>query len=81
MGRAPGRQRIIDRVSEELDLPEESVAESRAVMREYGNTAAPAVLAVLGRLMDARPLRPGEHGVVMAFGPGATVWSVLLRGA
>jgi predicted naringenin-chalcone synthase len=77
----PGGRRIIDRVSEEIGLPEESVAESRAVMREYGNTAAPAVLAVLGRLMDARPPRPGEHGLVMAFGPGATVWSVLLRGA
>jgi predicted naringenin-chalcone synthase len=77
----PGGRRIIDRVSEELDLPDESVAESRAVMREYGNTAAPAVLAVLQRLQDARPLRAGEHGVAMAFGPGATVWCVLLRGA
>ncbi|WP_141584118.1 type III polyketide synthase [Actinomadura sp. WMMA1423] len=77
----PGGRRILDRVSEELDLPRESVDESRAVMREYGNTAAPAVLAVLGRLQDSRPLGPGEYGVAMAFGPGATVWSVLLRGA
>ncbi|MGK5554477.1 3-oxoacyl-[acyl-carrier-protein] synthase III C-terminal domain-containing protein [Actinomadura kijaniata] len=77
----PGGRRIIDRVTEELGLPDESVAASRAVMREYGNTAAPAVLAVLARLQEERPLGPGEHGVAMAFGPGATVWAVLLRGA
>lgn len=77
----PGGRRIIDRVGEELDLPADSVEVSRAVMREYGNTAAPAVLGVLGRLHDSRPLAPGEHGVALAFGPGATIWAVLLRGA
>ncbi|MFG2000303.1 type III polyketide synthase [Spirillospora sp. NPDC048911] len=77
----PGGRRIIDRVGEELDLPADSVEVSRAVMREYGNTAAPAVLGVLGRLHDSRPLAAGEHGVALAFGPGATVWAVLLRGA
>jgi predicted naringenin-chalcone synthase len=50
-------------------------------MREYGNTAAPAVLGVMERLQAATPLAPGEHGVALAFGPGATIWSVLLRGA
>jgi alkylresorcinol/alkylpyrone synthase len=77
----PGGRRIIDRVTEELDLPPDSVDMSRAVMREYGNTAAAAVLGVLERLQDSRPLGPGEHGVALAFGPGATLWSVLLRGA
>ncbi|TDD87660.1 hypothetical protein E1293_07545 [Actinomadura darangshiensis] len=77
----PGGRRIIDRVSAELDLPEDSVAVARTVMREYGNTAAPAVLDVLGRLQASRPLASGEHGVAMAFGPGATIWTVLLRGA
>ncbi|QXJ22369.1 hypothetical protein AGRA3207_003359 [Actinomadura graeca] len=77
----PGGRRIIDRVTAELDLPADSVEVSRAVMREYGNTAAPAVLGVLGRLQDTMPLAAGEHGVALAFGPGATIWAVLLRGA
>ncbi len=77
----PGGRRIIDRVVEELDLPEDSVAVSRAVMREYGNTAASAVLGVLERLQGSRPLAPGEYGTALAFGPGATIWAVLLRGA
>jgi alkylresorcinol/alkylpyrone synthase len=77
----PGGRRIIDRVAEELALPAGSIDASRAVLREYGNTAAPAVMGVLGRLQDSHPLARGEHGVALAFGPGMTIWAVLLRGA
>ncbi|GAA4056336.1 type III polyketide synthase [Actinomadura miaoliensis] len=77
----PGGRRIIDRVGEVCDVPETSLAASRAVMRDYGNTAAPAVLGVLENLQKSRPLGRGEHGVAMAFGPGATVCVMLLRGA
>jgi alkylresorcinol/alkylpyrone synthase len=77
----PGGRRILDRVEEALGLPESSMAVSRATMREFGNTAAPAVLGVLERLTSARPLAPGQHGVALAFGPGATIWALLLRGA
>lgn len=77
----PGGRRVVERVAEELRVDEESVAASRQVMRDYGNTAAPAVLAVLDHLQGARPLGTGEYGVALAFGPGATIWTVLLRGA
>ncbi|MFJ5266733.1 type III polyketide synthase [Streptomyces sp. NPDC088387] len=77
----PGGRRILDRVEEAIGLPGDSLAVARAEMREYGNTAAPAVLGVLRRLQSTRPLGPAEHGVVLAFGPGATIWAVLLRGA
>jgi predicted naringenin-chalcone synthase len=76
----PGGRRVIERVAEELGIAEESVEASRRVMRDYGNTAAPAVLAVLDRLQGARPLGADEYGVALAFGPGATIWTVLLRG-
>lgn len=76
----PGGRRILDRVAETLGLPESSVAVARGAMRDYGNTAAPAVLGVVERLQRARPLGPGQHGVALAFGPGATIWSLLLRG-
>ena len=77
----PGGRRIIERVAEEANIPEFSVDAAREVMREYGNAVGPAVLMVLERLQDADPLPSGEYGVVLAFGPGATVWTVLLRGA
>jgi predicted naringenin-chalcone synthase len=77
----PGGRRILDRVEEALKLPESSMAVSRATMREFGNTAAPAVLGVLERLQSGTPLGTGQHGVALAFGPGATIWALLLRGA
>lgn len=77
----PGGRRVIDRVAAELRVDEESVEASRSVMRRYGNIAAPAVMAVLDRLRCARPLATDEYGVALAFGPGVTIWSVLLRGA
>jgi alkylresorcinol/alkylpyrone synthase len=76
----PGGRRVLDRVDEALGLPDASMAVSRATMREYGNTAAPAVLGVVERMQMINPLGPGQHGVVLAFGPGATIWSLLLRG-
>ncbi|MGX1914117.1 type III polyketide synthase [Streptomyces phaeochromogenes] len=76
----PGGRRILDRVEEALALPSESVDAARASMRAHGNTAAPAVLAVLRDLQESRPLAPGRHGVALAFGPGATIWAMLLRG-
>jgi predicted naringenin-chalcone synthase len=77
----PGGRRILDRVEEALDLPEYSMTVARSAMRVHGNTAAPAVLGVLEQLQSSRPLGPGQHGVVLAFGPGATIWALLLRGA
>jgi predicted naringenin-chalcone synthase len=77
----PGGRRILDRVEETLNLPAHDMAVARAAMREWGNTAAPAVLGVLSRLQQDRPLTRGEYGVVLAFGPGATIWALLLRGA
>jgi predicted naringenin-chalcone synthase len=77
----PGGRRILDRVEEALALPQDSIAVARAAMRDWGNTAAPAVLGVLERLQAAAPLAPGQHGMALAFGPGATIWALLLRGA
>ncbi|MFC6020911.1 type III polyketide synthase [Plantactinospora solaniradicis] len=77
----PGGRRILDQVEDALALPEASVRASRAAMGAWGNTAAPAVLGVLERLLSSAPLESGQHGVALAFGPGATIWSLLLRGA
>lgn len=77
----PGGRRVINRVAETLALPDACVDASREVLRTSGNTAGPAVLFVLEQMTETMPLKPGEHGVMLAFGPGATVWTMLLRGA
>lgn len=76
----PGGRRVIDRVVDVLGIDGFSEDVSRAVMRDYGNTAAPAVLAVLEQLQQTKPLNDGDYGMALAFGPGATIWTVLLRG-
>lgn len=77
----PGGRRVINRVAETLKMPDVCVEASREILRTSGNTAGPAVLFVLEEMTKTMPLRPGEHGVMLAFGPGATVWTMLLRGA
>lgn len=77
----PGGRRIVERVANALQLPELSVETSLGVMRDYGNVLGATVLMVVERLSAARPLGPGEHGVALAFGPGATIWTALFRGA
>lgn len=77
----PGGRRIIEQVTDELHLPDASAEAARAELRENGNTISAAVLLVLRRLQQAHPLAPGQHGMALAFGPGATIWAVLFTGS
>jgi predicted naringenin-chalcone synthase len=77
----PGGRAIIDKVATALSLDEAAVAASREVLREAGNMSSATVLFVLAALMDrAKPgPAPGERVAALAFGPGLTVDSALLR--
>ncbi|HKT00496.1 MAG TPA: type III polyketide synthase, partial [Rugosimonospora sp.] len=48
---------------------------SRAVLDRHGNCSSPTVLMIVEELRAARP----EHVVALAFGPGLTLYAVLLR--
>ncbi|WP_439599135.1 type III polyketide synthase [Falsiroseomonas sp.] len=63
----PGGRSILDAVAHGLDLPEEALATSRAVLSEHGNMSSATVLFVLARMLAAG--QPG-HGCALAFGPG-----------
>ncbi|MCP2337297.1 type III polyketide synthase [Actinomadura rupiterrae] len=76
----PGGRRVLEQVAAEVGIPDPSLEAAMEVMREYGNTVGPAVLMVLERLQQTHPLPPGGYGVALAYGPGATIWTVLLRG-
>lgn len=76
----PGGRRIIEGVNSAIPLPQQSLQTVWQVLRAHGNTISCGVLTTLDRLNQDDPLGPGEHGVMLACGPGATIWAVLLRG-
>ncbi|KXK58892.1 chalcone synthase [Micromonospora rosaria] len=72
----PGGPRILTVVERELALPADGLAASRATLAEHGNCSSPTVLLILDRL--ARAARPPERVVLLAFGPGLTLYAALL---
>jgi alkylresorcinol/alkylpyrone synthase len=76
----PGGPRILDVVAERLDLPTGALDASRQVLAERGNCSSATVLLVLDALRAAGRPDPGRHAVVLAFGPGLTLYAALLRG-
>lgn len=75
----PGGRAILDQVEAGLTLPEGSLGASRKVLREYGNMSSASILFVLKEIMNTPREAAGETVHAMAFGPGLTVESALLR--
>jgi predicted naringenin-chalcone synthase len=75
----PGGPKILDVVQDKLGLDDDALAESRAVLAENGNCSSPTVLLALERLRR-RPVPP-ERIVMLAFGPGLTLYVTLLEGS
>jgi predicted naringenin-chalcone synthase len=74
----PGGPKILDVVQEQLGLPPGALAASREVLASYGNCSSATVLLVLEALRR-RPLPP-RRVVMLAFGPGLTLYATLLHG-
>ncbi len=72
----PGGPRILDVVTRELDLGPDALAESRAVLAEHGNCSSPTVLLILDAIM--RRTQPPQRVLMLAFGPGLTLYAALL---
>lgn len=69
----PGGPRILDVVRDQLGLAEVQMAASRRVLAEHGNCSSATVLLVLQELADV-----DGPVVVLAFGPGLTLYAALL---
>ena len=76
----PGGPRILQTVAERLALPDGALDASYQVLAERGNCSSATVLLVLEALRAAGRPRPGRAAVAMAFGPGLTLYTALLRG-
>jgi predicted naringenin-chalcone synthase len=74
----PGGPKILDVVQEQLGLPPEALAASRDVLASYGNCSSSTVLLVLNALRR-RPAPP-RRVLMLAFGPGLTLYAALLAG-
>ena len=75
----PGGPKILETVQRELGLTDEHLDASRAVLAEYGNCSSATVLMILDRLRATGTVPPGGPVVMMAFGPGLTLYAALLR--
>lgn len=75
----PGGPSILDVIQARLELSDEQMALSWQVLRDHGNCSSATVLVMLDALMRSGRTQRGEWGVMMAFGPGLTLETCLLR--
>jgi predicted naringenin-chalcone synthase len=64
----PGGRSVLDAVEHGLSLRQGALAESRAVLRDYGNMSSATVMFVLAAML--RDAAAGRRGCALAFGPG-----------
>ncbi|GAB4858564.1 hypothetical protein Ancab_010038 [Ancistrocladus abbreviatus] len=82
----PGGRAILDGVESKLSLDKDKMKESRYVLSEYGNLTGACVLFILDemrkRSVDEGKSTTGkgsDYGVLLGFGPGITVETVILK--
>lgn len=68
-----GGKKVIDSVKMNLDLTDHDVRHTLAVLESYGNISSCACLFSLARLAEEGATRRGDHGVLMAMGPGTAI--------
>ncbi|XP_043718401.1 chalcone synthase 2-like [Telopea speciosissima] len=82
----PGGPAILDLIEYTLRLKQEKLKASRKVLSEFGNMSSPTVLFILDEMrkksMEEGKTTTGDGfdwGVLLGFGPGLTVETVVLR--
>ncbi|CAN6211705.1 unnamed protein product [Urochloa humidicola] len=80
----PGGRAILDHIEGVLGLDDGKLAASRHVLSEFGNMSGTTVIFVLDELRRRRAAKQEgdaspEWGVVMAFGPGITIETMVLH--
>ncbi|KAJ1687425.1 hypothetical protein LUZ63_018815 [Rhynchospora breviuscula] len=82
----PGGPAILNQAEEKLQLDKEKLAMSRKVLADVGNLSGPTVLFIMDQ-MRKKSAAEGksttghgfEFGILLAFGPGISVETLLLR--
>ena len=73
----PGGAKVLDALEDALDLPRGGLAESRSVLRDYGNMSAATALFVLHRMRETVSSR---RCLMSALGPGFSAAFLMLEG-
>ncbi len=71
----PGGVKIIEAVKEGLRLNENNVADSMAVMKQYGNMSSPTILFILNSIFHKMKMKHETNKKIFscAFGPGLNI--------
>ena len=75
----PGGPKILRVLGKQLALQPEQLRASWDVLANAGNCASATVLLVLENILRVDKPRPGEYGVMLAFGPGLTIEGGVVR--
>ena len=70
----PGGPRILDATENSLGMANGGLADSRGVLRDYGNMSSPTLLFIAKRMMERRAELPC---VMLGFGPGLAIEAAL----
>jgi predicted naringenin-chalcone synthase len=76
----PGGRAILDALQKGLTLTDEQMQPSRKVLRNFGNMSSTSILFVLKEIIDSQIVKPDEYCCAVAFGPGLTMETALLKG-
>ena len=74
-----GGPKVLKAFEETLELPAGALDRSWKSLRETGNLSSASVLFVLGELLESNEVNEGDHGLLMAMGPGFCSELVLLQ--
>jgi len=74
-----GGRLVLEAVERALELPGEALDAARAVLRTAGNLSSPTVLFVLDEVHRRKPPRPGDLGIICAFGAGFAAHAALIE--
>lgn len=75
----PGGRKLLTYIQEELGICRCQLEPTWDVLRNYGNLSSASVLFVLNEWMVQGRMRPGDRGLLAAFGPGFSAEMLLLQ--
>lgn len=75
----PGGPKVLNAMQRTLSLPDGALALTWQSLAEIGNLSSASVLHVLALTLQAQSPDAGQHGVMLAMGPGFCAELVLLR--
>lgn len=75
----PGGKKIVQLVEALFGSMGKNIADTKEILRMFGNMSSATVLYVLERFMMPGRTKPGDLGLMLSFGPGFSAQRILLK--